>query len=70
MRSADRGMLLSNKSSILNHWFEHFLFSSNPLVQDPAIFHIPQQPEKMELDELSTIVETIKAIKQLKCGKA
>ena len=39
-------------------------------VQDTAIQHIPQQSIKPELDELPTLDETTKAIKQLKSGKA
>lgn len=72
MHSADGQMLLTNRASILNCWLEHFqaLFSANRSVQEPAILRIPQQPVKMELDELPTIEETTKAIKQLKCSKA
>ena len=39
-------------------------------VQDTAIQHIRQQSIKPELDELPTLDETTKAIKQLKSGKA
>ena len=72
LRSLDGQKLLTDKESILDRWSEHFqaLFSANRTVQDTAILHIPQQTVKPELDELPTLEETTKAIKQLKSGKA
>lgn len=72
MRSSDGQILLTNKAFILNLWLDHFqaLFSANYSVQEPAIPHIAEQPVKMELDVLLTTEETMKAIRQLQCGKA
>ena len=72
LRSLDGQKLLTDKASILDRWSEHFqaLFSASRTVQDTAILHIPQQTVKPELDELPTLEETTKAIKQLKSGKA
>lgn len=39
-------------------------------VQDAAPLRIPEKPVKTELDEIPTLEETIKAIHQLKGGKA
>ena len=72
LRSADGEALLTDKASILSRWSEHFeeLFSANRTVQDSALLRVPQQPVKLELDEFPTMVETTKAIEQLKSGKA
>ena len=72
LRSSDGQRLLTDKTSILNRWSEHFqtLFSANRTVQDTAILRIPQQTVKPELDDPPNLAETIKAIKQLKSGKA
>lgn len=63
--------LLTEKASILNQLLEHFqtLFSPNHTVQDSVLCRITQLPERTERDEFHTLVETIKAIKQLKSGK-
>ncbi|XP_069790481.1 uncharacterized protein [Narcine bancroftii] len=72
LRSSDGKVLLSDKISILNRWSEHFqsLFSANRSVQDSALLQLPQQPLRLELDEVLTLDETYKAIEQLKSGKA
>ncbi|XP_071510462.1 uncharacterized protein [Diadema antillarum] len=72
LRSADGEVLLNDKTSILTRWSEHFqsLFSANRIVQESALLQIPQQLFKPELDELPTLEETLKAIEQMKIGKA
>ena len=72
LRSSDGQALLTDKTSILNRWSEHFqtLFSTDRVVHDSAVLRIPQQPVKAELDELPSMLEVTKAIEQLKCGKA
>ena len=72
LRSADGQELLTDRESILNRWSEHFhtLFSTSRTVQREAIDRIPQQPPKMELDVAPTLQETVKAIEQMKAGKA
>ena len=66
--------LLKDNTSILSRWSEHFqeLFSADQglSVQDSALLHIPHQPVKVELDELPSMQELIKAIEQMKSGKA
>ena len=54
------------------NWSEHFqeLLSADRVVQDPALLRIPQLPFKVELDELPSMEELIKAIEQMKSGKA
>ena len=54
------------------NWSKHFqeLFSADRVVQDPALLRIPQLPVKVELDELPSMEELIKAIEQMKSGKA
>ena len=54
------------------NWSEHFqeLFSADRVVQDSALLRIPQLPVKVELDELPSMEELIKAIEQMNSGKA
>ncbi|XP_051627116.1 uncharacterized protein LOC127462510 [Manacus candei] len=70
--SADGQTLLTDKTSILNRWSEHFqtLFRTDRVVQDSAIQSITQQPVKYELDTTPSFGETLKAIQQVKIGKA
>lgn len=72
LRSADGTTLLTDRCSILERWSEHFqtLFSANRTVSDTTLNSIPERNVVMELDDKPTIDETIKAIKQLKNGKA
>ena len=72
LRSADGRALLKDQTSILSRCSEHFqeLFSADRVVQDSALLRIPQLPVKVELDELPSMQELIKAIKQMKSGKA
>ena len=72
LRSADGQALFTDKASILSRWSEHFqaLFSADRVVQDSSVLRIPQQPVKVELDELPSMEEITKAIEQLKSGKA
>ncbi|XP_071477582.1 craniofacial development protein 2-like [Diadema antillarum] len=72
LRSADGEVLLNDKTSILTRWSEHFqsLFSANRIVQESALLQIPQQLFKPELDEFPTLEGTLKAIEQMKIGKA
>ena len=64
-------MLYTDKASILSCWSEHVqsLFSADHIIQDPAVLHISQQPFKAELDELPSVKEITKAIKQLRSSK-
>ena len=72
LHSADGRALLKDQTSILSRCSEHFqeLFSADRVVQDSALLRIPQLPVKMELDELPSMQELIKAIQQMKSGKA
>ena len=72
LRGSDGQRLLTDKVSILIRWSDHFqtLFSTNRTVQDTALLQIPLQAIKPGLDQSPTLAETIKAINQLKSGKA
>ncbi|GFO14619.1 endonuclease-reverse transcriptase [Plakobranchus ocellatus] len=72
LRSSDGLDLLTDSTSILTRWSEHFqnLFSANRTVQDTAMDRIPQLPLRDELDEIPSLEETIEAISQLKSRKA
>ena len=72
LRSEDGQALLKEKISILSRWSEHLqeLFSADPVVQDSTLLRIPQLPVKVELDKLPSMQELIKAIEQMKSGKA
>ena len=69
---SDGQNLLSDNSSIISRWSEHFqsLFNTNRNEQDTAIHHIPQLPLKQELDEPLALHETIEVIVHLQCRKA
>ena len=64
--------LLKDKSSITDRWREHFANLLNrPLtVSNAALDMIPQRPIQEELNQLPTIDEVKKAIKQTSSGKA
>ncbi|XP_078612812.1 uncharacterized protein LOC144882704 [Branchiostoma floridae x Branchiostoma japonicum] len=72
LRSADGKVLLTDKTSILNRWAEHFqnLFSIDRSVNDSALQRIPQQPMLEELDLVPTLEEVKTATEQQKSGKA
>lgn len=72
LRSADGQQLLTDKTSILAHWSEHYqnLFSADRMLHDSAILQVPQQPVKSELYWLPIIEETTKGIQQLESCKA
>ncbi|GFN92963.1 hypothetical protein PoB_001946900 [Plakobranchus ocellatus] len=72
LRSSDGLDLLTDSTSILTRWSEHFqnLFSDNRTVQDTAMDRIPQLPLRDELDEIPSLEETIEAISQFKSRKA
>ena len=72
LRSSDGQDLLTDNTSILARWSEHFqtLFSANHTVQDTAIDRVPQLPPIQELDEPPTLKELTEAIDQLKSRKA
>ena len=72
LRSVDRQVLFTDKTSILGRWSEHFqsLFSADYVIQAPAVLRIPQQPFKAELDELSFVKEGTKAIEKQRSGRA
>ena len=65
LRSSDGQTPLNDRVSILSRWPKHFqtLFSAKRIVYDSAILRISQQPVKAELDEPSSVDETVKAIK-------
>ena len=72
LRSSDGQDLLTDNTSILARWSEHFqtLFSANRTVQETAIDRVPQLPPIEELDEPPTLVELTEAIDHLKSRKA
>ena len=45
---------------------ESLVFSTDRVVQDPAVLHISQQPFQAKLDELPSVKEITKAIEQLR----
>ena len=69
--SADGASLLTEKEAILKRWAEHFDGALNrpSSINDEAINILPQVEFNPLLDELSTVSETVKAIK-LSSGKA
>ena len=72
LRSAEGKELLTENDSILNRWSEHFhtLFNACHTIQQSVIDRISQQPVNTELDMTPTPQEALKAIEQLKNGKA
>ena len=72
LRRSDGQNLLSDNSSILARWSEHFqsFFSAYRNVQDTAIHRIPHLSIKQKLDESPTLHDMIKAIAHLHSCKA
>ena len=75
LRTADGKELITENYSILNRWSEHFhtLFNACHTIQQSAIdlkTTKPQKPVKTELDMTPKLQKTLKAIEQLKYGKA
>lgn len=69
---AEASPKMTDKDSNLGRWSKHFqgLFSANRSVQAAAINLIPQLPEKIRLDDPSTLQETTETIRTLNSGKA
>ncbi|GAB1598787.1 hypothetical protein Ahia01_000155900, partial [Argonauta hians] len=72
LRSSDSEVVLTDKSSILRRWSEHFqtLFDADRTVQASALARIPQRQIRLELDCPPSLEEVTAAIKRLKFGKA
>ena len=70
--SADGTSLLTDKETILKRWAEHFdgVLNRPSSINDEAINRLPQVKCNPLLDELSTVSETVKAIKLLSSGNA
>ena len=70
--SADGTSLLTDKEAILKRWAEHFdgVLKRPSCINDKAINRLPQVECNPVLDELTTVSETVKAIKLLSSGKA
>lgn len=70
--SANGQELLADKESVLNCWSEYFhtFFSTSHTVQESVFDRIHQQLLKTKLDMAPTLQETVKAVEQLKSGKA
>ena len=72
LRRTGRRVIFKDKTSILSRCSEHFqsLFSSDRVVQDPAVLCILQQPFKAELEEQLSMKEINKAIEQVRSSQA
>ena len=70
--TADGTTLLKDKASIADRWREHFanLLNRPSTVSNAALDVIPQRPIQDELNQLPTIDEVKKAIKQTSSRKA
>ena len=70
--SADGSTLLTNNDAILKRWAEHFnsVLNRPSSVNDNVINRLPQIECNVLLDEISTVIETRKAIQHLSSGKA
>nr|VZI02283.1 unnamed protein product [Spirometra erinaceieuropaei] len=70
--SADGNTLLTEKTQILQRWAEHFrgVLNRPSVISDAAIAHLPQVETNVDLDLLSSLQETIRAVQQLSSGKA
>eukprot|EP00914_Ancora_sagittata_P004859 GHVO01010160.1.p2 GENE.GHVO01010160.1~~GHVO01010160.1.p2 ORF type:complete len:144 (+),score=24.86 GHVO01010160.1:209-640(+) len=70
--SADRENLLHDQSSLLARWVEHFdgVLNRVSAVSDEALDEVPQRPTLEDLDRPPSLPETLKAIKQMRSGKA
>ena len=71
LRSLDGTTLLTDKEAILQHWSEHLdgLFSDRCTMQS-SLAKTPQVDVKLDLDDLPTREEIMKATIQLKVGKS
>lgn len=72
LRSSDGLTLLTDKSSIMHHWAEHYedLFGDKHLVQEDALASIPQQIVMLQPPMTHQQRKKFKAIAKLKRGKA
>ncbi|VDM01693.1 unnamed protein product [Schistocephalus solidus] len=69
---ADGTTLLTEKSKILKRWAEHFRSVRNQpsTISDAAIDRLPEEETNANLDLLSSLQETIRAVQQLFSRKA
>ena len=67
-----QGELLTDNEAINKRWSEHFeqLLNRPSSVDPSAIEDIATRPLRLELDELPTQEEVVKAISELQCGKS
>ena len=72
LRSADGSTLLTDKDAIMHRWSEHFssLFSDKRRVEESSLLRIPQAEVKTGLDDLPTLEEVKKAVRQMNPGKS
>ena len=70
--SADGTTLITDKEHILGRWAEHFdsVLNRPSSINEEAINRLPQVATNEALDLPPTLVEVLKAIKQLSSGKA
>ena len=72
MFAVDNDKLLTDKKEILKRWAEHFnsLLNHDSSMCNDAINSISQHPILQVLDELPSLQEVNKAIKQISSGEA
>ena len=72
LRFTDGSTLLTDKDAIMHRWSEHFssLFSDKCKVEESSLLRIPQAKVKTELDDLPTLEEVKKAVRQMNLGKS
>ncbi|BHF64279.1 hypothetical protein SprV_0200728100 [Sparganum proliferum] len=70
--SADGGILLTEKTQILQRWAEHFrgVLNRPSAISDAAIDRLPQVETNVDLDLPPSLQETIRAVRQLSSAKA
>nr|VZI27895.1 unnamed protein product [Spirometra erinaceieuropaei] len=70
--SADGKPLLTEKTQILQRWTEHFrgVLNRPSAISDAAIECLPQVETNVDLNLLSSLHETTRAVQQLSSGKA
>ena len=70
--SADGATLITDKEKILDRWAEHFesVLNRPSSINNEAIERLPQVPINESMDNVPTLEEIQKAIRQLSSGKA
>ncbi|VDM00794.1 unnamed protein product [Schistocephalus solidus] len=70
--SADGTTLLTETMKIMMHWAEHFrsVLNRPSTISDAIIDRLPKAETNVDLDLLTLLQETIKAVQQLASGKA